>query len=134
MRKTINAHRPRLFSRRFIRSELATLDLFRTFSRSEEKARQGDCRVSSGPLSPGTAVNAVCGLRMLQRGRVLGYDERSAQYLVQFDNQDFGNLLCPDFEVARVQQNPEEEREVISSRMLEGTFITDLIKRYCAHF
>jgi hypothetical protein len=53
------------------------------------------------PIRVGNIVTAYNRkYRVIHRGAVLSYDERSARYLVQFERKEFGHDFCPDTEVA----------------------------------
>jgi len=98
--------KPRRFSEKFIVSQLSDRNEYR----SKVRKLQNNPHLSStenfpfvvpAPIRPGTMVTAYSKrFRIIQRGRVLTYDRKTALYLVEFENGQFGYELCPDSDVA----------------------------------
>jgi hypothetical protein len=90
--------RPRLFSKRFIADQIKKRNRHRNLLR---KLQQDPDITEFTPIPVGTVVTAYhkhgCTIR---QGRVLFHDLSNHNYLVQFDDKEFGCEICPDSEVA----------------------------------
>ena len=90
--------RPRLFSKRFIADQIKKRNRHRNLLR---KLQQDPDITEFSPIPIGTVVTAYHkhGCTICQ-GRVLFHDLSNHNYLVQFDDEEFGCEICPDSEVA----------------------------------
>lgn len=98
--------KPRMFSKKFIRSQLSSRNRYRNFVR---KVQGNPVLVGSNsfpydvcaPIRVGATVNAYSKrYRTIQRGTVLTHDYDTALYLILFESKQFGYELCPDTDVA----------------------------------
>jgi hypothetical protein len=100
------SRKPRLFSSRFIDSQLEERDEFRSVVRLLQKSPLLDGMYAvpvdvPATIQAGSKVTAYSRrFRILQRGTVMSYDVASSSYNVRFDCAEFGSEDCPDTEVA----------------------------------
>ena len=98
--------KPRRFSEKFIVSELSDRNKYRSSVRKLQNNPHLAVSESlpfdvHAPIRPGTMVTAYSKrFRIIQRGRVLTFDRRTALYLIEFENGQFGYEICPDSDVA----------------------------------
>lgn len=99
-------NKPRLFSKRFIASQLSERNRYRNTVRMLQRnvelypSLQFPYDVPA-PIKVGTLVTAFNRrYRVIHRGVVLSYDRPHGRYLVQFERKEFGHDFCPDSEVA----------------------------------
>lgn len=97
-------NKPRLFSKRFIFSQLQKRNEYRDIVRRAQiewnVPKNFDFEVVA-PIPVGATVTAFHKrFRMLQRGVVLFHDVTGKGYLVLFENKHLGYEFCPDTEVA----------------------------------
>ena len=99
-------NKPRRFSEKFIVSQLSDRNEYRCTVRKLQNnphlsATENFPFAVPAPIGAGTMVTAYSKrFRIIQRGRVLTYDRKTALYLVEFENENFGYELCPDSDVA----------------------------------
>jgi DIRP len=98
--------KPRLFSKKFISSQLSKRNNYRNLVRalhanpSLAKSINFPYDVCA-PIRVGATVNAYNKTyRIIQRGTVMTYDHETALYLILFESKQFGYELCPDTDVA----------------------------------
>jgi len=99
-------NKPRRFSEKFIVSQLSDRNEYR----SKYRELQNNPHLAASEnfpfdvhaqIRPGTMVTAYSKrFRIIQRGRVLTFDRKTALYLIEFENGQFGFELCPDSDVA----------------------------------
>lgn len=97
--------KPKRFSRRFILSQMSERNKYRGTVRKLQ--REGIISTVPfeyevlAPITAGSIVTAYSSTYgYIQRGVTLSYDDKSAHYLVQFENRLFGQEFCPDSVVA----------------------------------
>jgi hypothetical protein len=99
-------NKPRRFTQRFIASQFNERNEYRNTVRMLQRnvGLASSLRFPydvPAPIRVGNIVTAYNRkYRVIHRGVVLSYDERSARYLVQFERKEFGHDFCPDSEVA----------------------------------
>jgi hypothetical protein len=90
--------RPRLFSKRFIVEQIRRRNRYRSLIR---QLQQDPTIPEFSTIPKGSVVTAYNKrFRTILKGKILLYDPRTHEYLVQFERQKYGYELCPDFEVA----------------------------------
>jgi len=105
-RRRMGKDKPRRFSEKFIVSQLSDRNEYRSTVRKLQNNPHLSCTehfpfVVYAPSRAGTMVTAYSKrFRIIQRGRVLTYDRKTALYLIEFENGQFGYELCPDSDVA----------------------------------
>jgi hypothetical protein len=98
--------KPRRFSRNFIASQLNERNMYRcTVRRLQQSphlsAPSGFPFNVYAPLPVGTIVTAYNKyFRMIQRGKILAYEQASSMYFIEFESKHFGYELCPDSDVS----------------------------------
>jgi len=97
--------RPRLFSKRFIRSQMQQLERYRTIVRQIQKLGKGVSDYQTfnydvlSPPKVGTTVSAYHrGARLIHRGTILA--RRNDYYLIQFERRELGWDWVQDTDVA----------------------------------
>jgi DIRP len=90
--------RPRLFSKRFIAEQVQQRNQHRSLVR---QLQQDPAITEVSPIPVGAAVTAYNKkFQTIRKGKVMLYDPKKFEYLVQFDAPEYGCELCPDSEVA----------------------------------
>jgi len=90
--------RPRLFSKRFIADQIKKRNRHRSLIR---QLQQDPEIIEFRSIPLGTVVTAYHKRgSTIRQGRVLLHDPNNHNYLIQFDDEEFGCEVCPDSEVA----------------------------------
>ena len=90
--------RPRRFSKRFIADQIKKRNRHRNLVR---KLQEDPNVIGISPISVGTIVTAYHKQGgTIHQGRILRYDSKNHNYLIQFDTEEYNCEICPDTDVS----------------------------------